>query len=129
MIVEPSVMIGGDLKSILESRGYLTSDIFKSGEKALRAAEKSTENGDISFDIALVKMRLPDRDGMEIARELYSKYGMAIIYLNTDRTKIEMKKILNKFRSVGCLEYPFRDSDLTSLLDKFEKNIFSFSRQ
>ena len=65
LVVEDEVILGDSIRAYLEHHGY-AAVVARSGEEALRAV------GDASPDVALVDLRLPGMDGLEVLRRLRS---------------------------------------------------------
>jgi DNA-binding response OmpR family regulator len=76
LVVEDEKLVNWSLSSSLSKWGFEVQPAFN-GEEALDRIEKS------GFDIVLLDYRLPDRDGLEIARTIRRRHPDVVIFLVT----------------------------------------------
>jgi DNA-binding response OmpR family regulator len=76
LVVEDEKLLNWSLASSLSKWGFEVQPVF-SGNEALAQIEKS------GFDIVLLDYRLPDLDGLAIARMIRQKQPDAVIFLLT----------------------------------------------
>jgi two-component system response regulator HydG len=76
LVVEDEKLVNWSLASSLSKWGFEVQPAFTGGE-ALDRIEKS------GFDVVLLDYRLPDRDGLEIARMIRLKQPSVVIFLLT----------------------------------------------
>jgi DNA-binding response OmpR family regulator len=76
LVVEDEKLLNWSLASSLSKWGFEVQPVF-SGNEALAQIEKS------GFDIVLLDYRLPDLDGLVIARMIRKKQPDAVIFLLT----------------------------------------------
>jgi two-component system, NtrC family, response regulator AtoC len=76
LIVEDEKLLNWSLAASLSKWGFRVQHVF-TGNDALAKIEKS------GFDVVLLDYRLPDVDGLSIARHLRTKQPEAVIFLLT----------------------------------------------
>jgi DNA-binding response OmpR family regulator len=76
LVVEDDRLLNWSLTSSLSKWGFAVHPVF-TGSDALAQVEKS------GFDIILLDYRLPDLDGLEIAKLIREKHADAVIFLLT----------------------------------------------
>ncbi|MCX7877804.1 MAG: PAS domain S-box protein [Ignavibacteria bacterium] len=111
MIVEDEGIIAQDIKSCLESLGYIVSNIAFTGKEAIDKLESDLPDL-ILMDIVLKG----DIDGSETAREIKNRYNVPIVYL----TAYEDDKTLNRAKQTEPLGYilkPFEERYLRSSIE------------
>lgn len=111
MIVEDEGIIAQDIKSCLESLGYIVSGIAFTGREAIAKLESDRPDL-ILMDIVLKG----DIDGIETAFEIKNKYNIPIVYL----TAYEDDKTLNRAKQTEPLGYilkPFEERYLRSSIE------------
>lgn len=98
----------------------MTPKVFDDPSKALDFIRNSGE----FFDIALIDMRMPDMNGVELAtemREIYTAAELPIIILTSDNNLEELKKLSDLFHD--CLNKPVQNSKLySSMSNQFDIN-------
>ncbi len=76
MIVEDEYVLAMDMQSALKGMGYEICELVKSGEDAIKNAEQERP------DVVLMDIILKgEMNGIEAAREIYSRYGIQIIFV------------------------------------------------
>lgn len=81
------------------------------GEKAIKAAENGL------FDVAILDLKLPGMDGMEILKILKKNHKFLEVIILTGYGKIESYKEATKLGAFSYLEKPF---DLDKLLEELK---------
>lgn len=106
MIVEDEWITAEDIKTSLQSLGYCVTSISPSGDEAIQNAEKDKP------DLVLMDIVLQgEKDGIETANEIRSRFHIPIIYLTAyaDDKVLERAKITEPF---GYIVKPFLNEDL-----------------
>ena len=76
LVVEDEKLLNWSLSSSLSKWGFEVQQVF-TGNEALAQIEKS------GFDVVLLDYRLPDLDGLEIARLVRKRHPDSVIFLLT----------------------------------------------
>lgn len=111
LIIEDELLIAEDMRINLEKLGYLVSGIGSSYDEAIQLAEKDLP------DIALIDIIIDgDKDGIEVAKTLKSKYQIPVIFLtsHSDKDTVEKAKTANPN---GYLVKPFNSQDLFTSIE------------
>lgn len=105
-IVEDEVLIAENISTHLEDMGHHIVGVAQSFMEAMVLIKKSPP------DIFLIDIRLRgDRNGLEIARELYEQYKIPFMFLtsNTDRATITQAM---EYAPIAYIRKPFSYEDL-----------------
>jgi CheY-like chemotaxis protein len=106
LIVEDEALIAMDIWMTVESLGFKALGKAFSGEESIRKVES------LRPDLVLMDIRLRgDMDGIAAADEIYSRFGVPVIYLTAytdDQTLLRTRRP----GSYGCLPKPFEPVDL-----------------
>lgn len=111
LIIEDELLIAEDMRINLEKLGYLVSGIGSSYDEAIQLTEKDLP------DIALIDIVIDgDKDGIEVAKTLKSKYQIPVIFLtsHSDKDTVEKAKTANPN---GYLVKPFNSQDLFTSIE------------
>ncbi len=112
LIVEDEALIAMDLRLTVESMGFRALGTAFSGEESLRKVEA------LRPDLVLMDIKLRgDMDGVTAADEIYSRFGVPVIYLSAytdDQTILRTRRP----GSYGCLRKPFEPFDLRDAIDR-----------
>lgn len=106
LVVDDEQPIADILQFNLEKEGYQVVCAYD-GDEALAKVEEQ------AFDAVLLDIMLPNRDGMEVCRELRKKYDMPVIMLTAKDSEID--KVLGL--ELGADDYvtkPFSARELTA---------------
>ena len=76
LIVEDEAIVANDTKFMLESLGYIVSDIVVSGQEAFQSL-KSTEPNLVLMDIKLKG----NMDGVEAAKHIHEHFNVPVIFI------------------------------------------------
>ncbi len=110
LIVEDEALIAMDIRMTVESLGFKALGTAFSGEESLRKVEA------LHPDIVLMDIRLRgDMDGVAAADEIYSRFGVPVIYLSAytdDQTLLRTRRP----GSYGCLPKPFEPGALKNAI-------------
>ncbi|MEK6621904.1 MAG: response regulator [Planctomycetota bacterium] len=112
MIVEDEWIIAEDIQKCLNKLGYAVSTIESFGEKAVQKAEEDKPDL-ILMDIVLKG----EMDGIEAARQIYSKFGIPIVFLTSSYTGSKALERAKTSEPFGYLLKPFRESALHSTIE------------
>ncbi len=111
LVVEDEGIVAKDLQNRLIKCGYNVASIASSGEEAIN---KSAE---LCPDLVLMDIRLKGHiDGVEAAREIYSRFKIPVIYLTAyaDERTLERAKLTEPF---GYLIKPFKERELYTTIE------------
>ena len=106
LVVEDNTIEAMDIKRILESGGYVISEIVPSGEDALKSISKSKP------DLILMDIILKgDKSGIDTAEIIKNEHNIPVIYLtaHSDNFNFEKTKITDPYT---YLMKPFNANDL-----------------
>lgn len=106
MIVEDERIVAEDIKEGLENMGYAVTSVAKSGEIAIKMAEKDRP------DLVLMDIVLKGKmDGIETAKQFRSRFDIPVVYLSaySDDRILERAKLTEPF---GYIIKPFREKEL-----------------
>jgi response regulator NasT len=104
VIADDESIIRLDLKEILEGDGYLVVGEAARGDDALAMIK------DLQPDLALLDVKMPGLDGIEVARAL--KGGSTVVVL---LTAFSQRSLIESARDAGVVAYlvkPFRSSEI-----------------
>jgi PAS domain S-box-containing protein len=111
LVVEDEGFVAVDLQQVLEGLGYQVDHTAATADEALRCASESLP------DLVLMDIHIKgDRDGIEAAAELHSRFGVPIVYLTayTDAATVERAK---RTAPLGYLQKPFSEVSLRTTLE------------
>ncbi len=112
MIVEDEWIIAEDIQKSLNKLGYAVSAIESFGEKAVQKAEEDKPDL-ILMDIVLKG----EMDGIEAARQIYTRFGIPIVFLTSSYTGSKALERAKTSEPFGYLLKPFRESALHSTIE------------
>ena len=104
VIADDESIIRLDLKEILEGDGYMIVGEAARGDDALAMIR------DLEPDLALLDVKMPGMDGIEVARELKSSNTLVVLL-----TAFSQRSLIESARDAGVVAYlvkPFRSSEL-----------------
>lgn len=110
IVVDDEKPIADILQFQFQKEGFSVKCAYN-GLEALELIER------IQPDVVLLDVMLPDRDGMEICREIRKKYNMPIIMLTASSSQRNRKRAFN----LGVNNYvmkPFNTKKLVSLVEE-----------
>lgn len=111
MIVEDEWIAAEDTRYRLEDLGYTVSSLASTGKEAIQNAEEEKP------DLILTDIVLEGgMDGIEVAKQIYARFGIPFIYLTAyaDEKILERIKITEPF---GYIVKPFIDEDMTIAIE------------
>ncbi len=119
LVVEDERITAEDIKSALESAGYVVPALVSSGEEAVRKA------GELQPDLILMDIQLDgNMDGIEAAGQIRERFGIPVIYLtaysNTgivQRAKVTEPSGYLLKEQFGFLRKPFEESELNTTIE------------
>jgi response regulator NasT len=121
VIADDESIIRLDLKEILESDGYVVVGEAARGDDALAMIREHRP------DLALLDVKMPGLDGIEVAREVKGSETMVVLL-----TAFSQRSLIESARDAGVVAYlvkPFRSSEilpkLASLLNPLEDDAAS----
>jgi response regulator NasT len=104
VIADDESIIRLDLKEILEGDGYLIVGEAARGDDALAMIRE------LEPDLALLDVKMPGMDGLEVARELKGSNTLVVLL-----TAFSQRSLIESARDAGVVAYlvkPFRSSEL-----------------
>ena len=96
---------------VLTERGHAV-DYFKTGKTGLLAVERSR------YDLALLDIKLPDMDGMEILKILREKRPEVYVIVMTGYSTMSNAVQAMKLGAADYLSKPFTDDELMEAIEK-----------
>ena len=111
LIVEDETRLAAFLQKGLRKSGYVTS-VAEDGEKAVEKASSK------EFDLMVLDLGLPIKDGFTVLRELRSKGKKFPIIVVTARSDDQDKAKAIYYGADDYLRKPFRFKDLLSLVEE-----------
>jgi AmiR/NasT family two-component response regulator len=104
VIADDESIIRLDLKEILEGDGYLVVGEAARGDDALEMIKK------LEPDLALLDVKMPGLDGVEVARQLKGSNTVVVLL-----TAFSQRTLIESARDAGVVAYlvkPFRSSEI-----------------
>ena len=104
VIADDESIIRLDLKEILEGDGYLVVGEAARGDDALAMIQK------LEPDLALLDVKMPGLDGIEVARQLKGSRTVVVLL-----TAFSQRNLIESARDAGVVAYlvkPFRSSEI-----------------
>ena len=111
LMVDDEVDFLSSLAERLETRDFNVTTATE-GEKAIEAAKKG------GFDVAILDLRLPGMDGIEILKILKANHKFLEVIILTGYGKIDSYKEATKLGAFSYLEKPF---DMDKLLEELKE--------
>lgn len=105
LIAEDETIIRLDLRGLLERHGLRVCGEARTGEEAVRLARELTP------DVAILDLRMPELDGIEAARRIYGERPLPIVMLTAYADRHSIDRALE----AGVFTYlvkPFRETDV-----------------
>lgn len=110
VIAEDEAIIRLDLRETLEEEGYVVVGETGRGDQA---AELIREH---QPDLAILDIKMPGRDGLDVAREITEERICGVLIL----TAFSQREVVEQARDAGALAYlvkPFQKSDLIPAIE------------
>jgi len=110
MLAEDEAIIRLDLKETLEEEGYEVVGETGRGDEAVALAR------DLKPDLAILDIKMPGLDGLEVARELTRDRVCAVLILSA----FSQRDLIERARDAGALAYlvkPFQRSELVPAVE------------
>jgi DNA-binding NtrC family response regulator len=111
LIVEDEKLIRWSIKSRLEERGYVVSEV-ESGKKAFELLDQE------DFDLMLLDFRLPDTTGLEILRRVRNDVPETSVVMMTAYGTVESAVEAMKLGAFDYLTKPVNLDELTVIVQK-----------
>lgn len=110
LIVEDELIIARDLSQKLRQSGYQVSEVVSSGAAALAAIERRAP------DIILMDIVIKgERDGIDVAREIYERFEIPVIYLTAYADEDTLKRA-EQSGAYGYLLKPCNEREMRAAL-------------
>lgn len=120
LLIEDEVIVGSDIKQVLEYRGYIVSDVIPTGEKALKEIEN------FKPDLALLDIKLAGEiDGIETADKIRKKHDVPIVYL----TALGDEKTFQRARQTEPFGYIYKPAEEKDLVATVETALYKHKIQ
>ncbi|MDA8081378.1 MAG: response regulator [Actinomycetota bacterium] len=120
VIAEDEAIIRLDLKEILEEEGYEVVGAASHGEEAIEMVRT------LRPDLAILDIKMPGKDGIEVAAELSQENICPVVIL----TAFSQRSFVEQARDAGVLAYlvkPFQALDLVPAIElaraRFEEKV------
>lgn len=120
VIAEDEAIIRLDLKEILEEQGYEVVGAASRGEEAISFIR------DLKPDLAILDIKMPGKDGIEVASEIAPENICPVVIL----TAFSQRSFVEQARDAGVLAYlvkPFQAADLVPAIElaraRFEERL------
>jgi AmiR/NasT family two-component response regulator len=110
VIAEDEAIIRLDLKEILESEGYDVVGEAARGDEALELVKQTMP------DLAILDIKMPGMDGIEVARQVVGEHGVPVLIL----TAFSQRNLIEEARDAGVAAYlvkPFQSSDIVPAIE------------
>jgi CheY-like chemotaxis protein len=109
LIAEDETIIRVDLRGLLEDAGVVVCGEARNGREAVELARE------LQPDAAIVDIRMPELDGIEVCRRIYAERPIPVLVLTAfaDRTLVERALEAGAF---SYLVKPFRETDVIPAL-------------
>jgi CheY-like chemotaxis protein len=114
LIVEDENIIALDIRSMLEDRGYMVSDIVSSGEESIKKASKTKP------DLILMDIKLKGSlDGVSAGEEIFKQFRIPIVYLTAYSDQATIERIINgkNGKQSAVINKPFDEGELQTVID------------
>lgn len=111
LLLEDNLLIGRDVKKILEFVGYQVSGPFDKGEKALDQMVKE------SFDLAVLDIELQgELTGLDVGEQIREKYHIPVIFI-TGLLKDTYRQRAVDMGAHSFINKPFNERNLVNAID------------
>lgn len=110
VIAEDEAIIRLDLKEILESEGYEVVGEAARGDDALELVQQTQP------DLAILDIKMPGMDGIEVARRVVGENGVPVLIL----TAFSQRNLIEEARDAGVAAYlvkPFQSSEIVPAIE------------
>ena len=110
LVAEDEAIIRLDLVETLRKEGYDVVAEVGRGDEALRLV------GEVAPDLAILDVRMPGLDGIEVAREIVAQRSAAVLIL----TAFGQKDLVTRAAEAGAMAYlvkPWQRSDLVPAIE------------
>jgi two-component system, response regulator PdtaR len=110
VIAEDEAIIRLDLKEILESEGYDVVGEAARGDEALELVKQTMP------DLAILDIKMPGMDGIEVARQVVGEHGVPVLIL----TAFSQRNLIEEARDAGVAAYlvkPFQSTDIVPAIE------------
>jgi two-component system, response regulator PdtaR len=110
VIAEDEAIIRLDLKEILEQEGYEVVGEAARGDDALELVQQTQP------DLAILDIKMPGMDGIEVARRVVGENGIPVLIL----TAFSQRNLIEEARDAGVAAYlvkPFQSSEIVPAIE------------
>jgi two-component system, response regulator PdtaR len=110
VIAEDEAIIRLDLKEILESEGYEVVGETARGDEALELVRE------MKPDLAILDIKMPGMDGIEVARRVVGDHGIPVLIL----TAFSQRNLIEEARDAGVAAYlvkPFQSQEIVPAIE------------
>jgi DNA-binding NtrC family response regulator len=116
LIVEDDEKLGEVLKKILDKRGFVT-------EIALKGSDGLALTKQQSFDIALVDLKMPDIDGIEVLRSIKSISPNTYVIIMTAFGTVDSAVEAMQHGAFHYITKPFKTEEILIVIEKALENM------
>ncbi|MGC9109158.1 MAG: sigma-54-dependent transcriptional regulator [Caldimicrobium sp.] len=114
LIVDDEILLRKALEGVLSSQGYVVKSCER-GDKALDLVQKEF------FDLALIDVKLPDRNGLDLLKEIKKISPETGVIIITAYAEIKSAVQAIKDGAFDYLSKPFQEEELLIAIEKFLK--------
>ena len=115
LIVEDDVAFGTMLKTFLQKRNYEVGLVFTASEELKNINEEN-------FDLILTDVRLPDKDGLDILKEVKANNNKTQVIVMTSYAEISMAVQAMKDGAFDYVSKPFRPESILQTIENALKH-------
>ena len=112
LVIEDDITLLETLESLLEVHGFSPTCAKNAKEGIIKAM-------DSTYDIALIDIKLPDGNGLDLLKMFSVHYKHMINIILTGNSSLEAAKTAMMFGAKGYLEKPFEFETLERLMIKY----------
>ena len=116
LVIEDDITELETLESLLEVHGFSPTCVKNAKEGIIKAMETT-------YDIALIDIKLPDGNGLDLLKMFSVHYKHMINIILTGNSSLEAAKTATMFGAKGYLEKPFEFETLERLMNKCLRKI------
>lgn len=115
LIVEDDEKLGEVLKKILDKRGFVTEIALKGSDGLAMAKQQD-------FDIALVDLKMPDIDGIEVLKSIRNISPKAYVIIMTAFGTIDSAVEAIRYGAFHYITKPFKTEEILIVIEKALEN-------
>ena len=110
LVVDDEDLLRNGVQRLLEMEGYIV-DTAANGTEGILLGTK----GD--YDLAIIDLKMPDKDGMEVLKEIHSEKPNTVCFIATAFASYETAILATKLGADGYIPKPFSVEELIQQLE------------